>query len=93
MFDDKSRYKKLPPYEVNDRRGRKVTVVPVPPAPEQSPLGRHLMKQGQRLDHLAKQYLDDPAGYWRICEINGVMLPEELSGEREIIIPVRTRTK
>jgi hypothetical protein len=90
MFDDKSRYKNLQAYEVKDRRGRNVTFVGIPPAPDQAPMGRHLMKQGQRLDHLAKQYLDDPAGYWRICEINGVMLPEELSENREIIIPLKT---
>jgi hypothetical protein len=87
MFDDKSRYAKLKTYEVTDRRGRKVVVVSVPPPPFQLPLGRHLLKQGQRLDHLAKHYLDDPAAYWRICEMNGVMLPESLSEEREIIIP------
>jgi len=93
MFDDKSRYTKLKTYEAKDHRGRKVMVVPVPPAPAESPLGRHLLKQGQRLDHLAKQYLDDPTGYWRICEINEMMLPEGLSENREIIIPVKNRTK
>jgi hypothetical protein len=93
MFDDKSRYKKLPPYEVTDRRGRKVMVVPVPPSPDLDPMGRHLLQQGQRLDHLANYYLNDPAGYWQICEMNGVMLPEELSEKTEIIIPVRKSTK
>jgi hypothetical protein len=93
MFDDKSRYAKLKTYEVKDHRGRKVIVVPAPPAPEQAPLGRHLLKQGQRLDHLAKQYLDDPAGYWCICEMNGIMLPEALSEKREIVIPQKTHTK
>ena len=91
MFDDKSRYKKLKPYEVIDHRNRKVMVVPVPPVPEQQPVGRHLLQQGQRMDHLAKRYLDDPAGYWRICEMNDVMLPESLTEAREIIIPQKTR--
>ena len=91
MFEDKSRYSKLKPYGVKDRRGRDVTVVPVPPEPEQTPLGRHLLKQGQRLDHLAKHYLDDPAGYWRIAEMNGAMLPENLSEKDEIIIPQKSR--
>jgi len=91
MFDDKSRYSKLKPYKVKDHRSRDVNVVPVPPAPNEFPLGRHLKQQGQRTDHLSKQYLDDPAGYWRICEINGVMLPEELSEKREVIIPVKNR--
>ncbi|MCX6243088.1 MAG: hypothetical protein NTU98_00135 [Bacteroidetes bacterium] len=93
MFDNKSRYTKLTPYEVSDHRGRKVKVVPVPPAPDQEPLGRHLLQQGQRTDHLSKHYLDDPAGYWRICEINDAMLPEQLTEKQEIVIPAKNSLK
>jgi len=91
MFDKKSRYYNLKPYQVTDNRGRKVVVFPVPDVPRQSLLGRHLVKQGQRIDHLAYKYLDEPAGFWRICEVNNVMLPEQLSEASEIIIPVKTR--
>lgn len=87
MFDDKSRYSKLTTYIVKDRRGRDVSVVPVPPAPVQSLLGIHFHKQGEHLDHLAARYLSDPAGYWRIAEQNDVMLPEALSEASEIEIP------
>ena len=59
----------------------------VPDAPDQSLLGIHLRKQGQRTDHLAYRYLDDPAGFWRICEMNDAMLPETLTEAREIEIP------
>jgi hypothetical protein len=93
MFDDKSRYKNLQPYEVTDSRGRRITVVPVPPSPNQDPLGRHLVQQGQRLDHLAQKYLEDAAGYWRICEINEVLLPDDLAEAREIIIPMKNLKK
>lgn len=91
MFEPESRYADFKPYEVTDRRGRTVKVVPVPAAPAQTLLGVHYLRQGQRLDHLAAKYLDDPAGFWRICELNGVMLPEVLSEEREIKIPVKER--
>jgi len=87
MFDKKSRCEKLETYKVADRRGRTVVVVPVPPAPDQTALGLHIMKQGQRLDHLALKYIDNPAGYWRICEMNDVMLPEALTEAQEIAIP------
>jgi hypothetical protein len=87
MFDPKSRYAKLQAYQVVDRRGRTVPVVPVPDAPAQSLLGIHLRKEGQRTDHLAYRYLDDPAGFWRICEMNDAMLPEALTEAREIEIP------
>ena len=91
MFDEKSRYAKLESYEVMDRRGRTVKVVPVPPAPREEFLGVHLLRQGQRLDHLAAKYLGDPAGFWRICELNDVMHAEVLTEAREVEIPVKTR--
>jgi len=91
MFDPKSRYAKLVGYQVTDRRGRTVTVLPAPERPEQELRGYHLLRQGQRLDHLASTYLDDAAGYWRICELAGVMLPEVLSEAQEIPIPKRSR--
>jgi hypothetical protein len=79
LFDEKSRYAKLTTYIVVDRRGRQVEVLPVPQKPEQSLLGIHVLKQGERLDHLATKYLSDAAGYWRIAERNDVMFPEALS--------------
>jgi hypothetical protein len=55
-----------------------VEVVSVPDRPDQPLLGLHVLRQGERLDHLAARYLDDPAGFWRIAEINGAMLPDAL---------------
>jgi hypothetical protein len=89
MFDPKSRYANLPTYTVTDHRGRQVAVLPVPPAPHDPLLGIHVLRQGERIDHLAARYLDDPAGYWRIDERNDVMLPEDLTEAYEIEIPVR----
>jgi hypothetical protein len=91
MFDDKSRYADLETYTVTDPRGRTVAVVPVPDAPEEVSIGLHILRQGQRIDHLAYKYLDDPAGYWRICELNDVMLPEALTEAQEISIPRKRR--
>jgi hypothetical protein len=91
MFDEKSRYYDLPTYTVPDRRGRSVAVLPVPDPLDQELLGYHVMKQGQRLDHLAFKYLDNPSGFWRICQFNNVMLREALSEADEIAIPARGR--
>ena len=87
MFDEKSRYRNQEQYQVEDRRGRQVAVVAPPPAPQQTLLGYHLLKQGQRPDHLAYKYLNNPAGFWQIAEANDVMLPEALSEQKEIAIP------
>ena len=91
MFDNKSRYANLETYTVTDCRGRTVAVVPVPDAPEEVSIGLHILRQGQRIDHLAYKYLDDQAGYWRICELNDVMLPEALTEAQEISIPGKRR--
>lgn len=91
MFDEKSRYKDSPYYFRTDHREHKVPVVPVPAIPVQRVQGYHIMKQGQRLDHLSAKYLNNPAGFWRICEVNDVMLPDALSEQTEITIPSKNR--
>lgn len=91
MFDPKSRYAKQVPYPVTDRRGRAVSVVPVPPAPGDPLLGIHVLKEGERPDHLAAKYLNDPAGFWRVAERNDAMLAEAVSEMREIEIPQKAR--
>jgi hypothetical protein len=87
MFTTKSRYKNVAQYEVTDHRGRTVKVVATPAAAQQTIKGYHLLKQGQRTDHLASLYLNDTAGFWRIAEANDNMLPEALSEQAEIAIP------
>lgn len=89
MFDPLSRYAGLLLYTARDSRGRDVAVVPVPPPPGEALLGIHVLRQGERLDHLAYKYLNNAAGFWRICERNGVMLAEDLTEAAEIEIPVK----
>lgn len=91
MFDPLSRYLDVQPYMLVDRRGRQVMAIPAPDRPDQALLGLHRRIQGQRLDHLAFHYLSDPAGYWRICELADVMLPEALSEARDIPIPAKAK--
>ena len=90
VFDSLSRYLNLVPYSRQDHRGRRVSVLPVPPPPDDTLLGIHLLRQGERLDHLAFRYLNNPAGFWRLCEMNDVMLAEALTEQREISIPAGT---
>jgi hypothetical protein len=87
MFNEKSRYYNKPGYEVKAENGKNVTVVAVPDASSTAILGFHLLKQGQRTDHLAAQYLNDAAAFWRICDANNVMLPEALTEKAEIAVP------
>lgn len=91
MFDPKSRYASLTPYPVTDRRGRSLMVVPTPDASDEVLLGYHRRIQGERLDHLANAYLGDGAGFWRICELAEVMLPDALAEAHEVPIPAKQR--
>jgi hypothetical protein len=88
-FDSNSRYKDAAQYEMQDRRGRTVQVVATPEAPVQTIMGYHLLRQGQRMDHLASRYLNDPAGFWKISAANDAMLPESLTERSPIAIPNR----
>jgi hypothetical protein len=87
-FDKKSRYlKNATTYEATDRRGRKVLALTAVDKPVQTLLGEHQLKQGQRLDHLANFYVEDPNGFWRIAELNDAMLPDQLAETSVIKIP------
>lgn len=39
----------------------------------------HRVVQDERPDLLAARYYGDPEAYWRLCDANGVMRPEELT--------------
>jgi hypothetical protein len=86
-YDERSRYAKVPTYQVVDHRGRVVSVVSVPPPPDQAIAGTHRLRQGQRLDHLAATYLANPMGFWCIAEANNALQAEWLTEQREIDIP------
>lgn len=50
------------------------------PDPERfEELRQHTVVQGDRPDNLAYQYLNDPEQYWRLCDANGVLDPNELT--------------
>ena len=38
----------------------------------------HVVTGGERLDHIAAQYLGDPEQFWRICDANDAMQPADL---------------
>lgn len=88
-YDARSRYATTPTYLVPDHRGRLVSVVAVPDRPRQAIAGVHLLQQGERPDHLAARYLDNPTAFWRIAEANDAMGAEWLTERREITIPAK----
>lgn len=48
------------------------------PQPENfATLSIYQVKEGDRLDNLAAQFLGDPLQFWRLCDANAVMQPIE----------------
>lgn len=50
----------------------------VPSPDDLASIQQHTVKQGERLDNLAAQFLGDPELFWRLCDANAAMRPEDL---------------
>jgi hypothetical protein len=42
-------------------------------------LQEYPVRQGDRLDNVAARFLGDPEQFWRLCDANGAMRPDELT--------------
>ena len=83
-FPSTSRYARLETAEHQQADGKTVVHVTrrfLPQGDELQVVQEHLVTQGERLDQIAAQYLGDPEQYWRICDSNNAMQPEELVSE------------
>ena len=50
------------------------------PAPDDlSLLQEHVVSDGDRIDNIAARHLGDPQQFWRICDANLAMHPDELT--------------
>lgn len=81
-FPANSRYHTTPTAVLVTAGARVVTYLRrrfVPPPERFAPLREHLVVQGDRLDRLAAQHLGDPELYYRICDANGALRPDELT--------------
>jgi len=44
-------------------------------------LQEHVVVESDRLDNITARYLGDPEQFWRVCDANRAMRPEELTEE------------
>jgi hypothetical protein len=86
MFDPTSRYHNLEKVTliVRDSDGlpREIRYVKrrfIPSATGSTTLVEHTVTQGERLDNITARYLGDPTQFWRVCDANNVMEPNELT--------------
>ena len=81
-FPPTSRYALTPTTSLVRADGTMVTYLKrrFVPAPENLALLQwHQVVQGERLDNIAAKYLGDPEQFWRLCDANRALRPEELA--------------
>ncbi len=82
LFPPTSRYYTVATARMTMPDGRTVSYLRrrfVPPPERFALLQEHMVQEGDRLDGIAAKYLGDPEQFWRICDANGVVRPDELT--------------
>lgn len=89
MFFKGSRYADVGENQITDNQGREIRYKKTRFIPQTRAQTAHVVNQGERLDHIAHIYFRDPERFWRICDANNVLWPEDLVAEagRMIRIP------
>jgi nucleoid-associated protein YgaU len=89
MFFKGSRYANVATHEITDASGRVIPYKKVRFIAEAKAQMGHLVRQEERLDHIAHRYYRDPERFWRICDANRAMWPDDLTvrAGRTILIP------
>lgn len=93
MFDHTSRYFTLETGTLTSRDGRKIAYKRrrfLPQAKDMAVLVEVTVTEGDRLDTITARTLGDPEQFWRVCDANDAMNPDDLTNEtgRAIRIPV-----
>ena len=81
-FPITSRYNGIGTTTIDAPDGRTIVYLQrrfVPPPENFQLLQEHTVTQGDRLDNIAAKYLGDPEQFWRLCDANGAIRPEELT--------------
>jgi hypothetical protein len=92
-FPANSRYHTTPIARIDAPDGRTLVYLRrrfVPPPEAFATLREHVVTQGERLDAITALYLADPELFWRLCDANAALRPDELTETvgRRIRIPL-----
>jgi hypothetical protein len=81
MFEPDSRYAGLPLAQWTSPTGQQITYATrrfLPRGETMTTLAELRVAEGDRLDLIATRTIGDPLQYWRICDANDAMHPDEL---------------
>jgi hypothetical protein len=82
QFPPNSRYHGAAVAQTTTTDGRTIAYLQrriVPQPSEFTVIQEHSVVQGDRLDNVTAKYLGDPEQFWRICDANGAIRPDELT--------------
>lgn len=90
MFTSTSRYARVPEAIYADRFGQLHPYKLLRPFPPDAPTRQqHVLTDGERLDLVAYRFYGDPEQFWRICDGNRNLRPEDLEvAGRRLRIPL-----
>lgn len=95
MFETNSRYYKIKEANITfkDSDGREHNIVYkrrrfIPPSEDTGTLIEHTVTQGERLDNITARYMGDPTQFWRVCDANLILEPDELTDETGCLIKI-----
>lgn len=86
MFFKGSRYAKVPDATITDRTGRVIRYKTTRFIAESTaPAVGHRVTNDERLDHIAWQHYRDAERFWRICDANRALWPDDLLEEAAVL--------
>ncbi len=90
MFAKTSRYADVAEAVFTDARGREIVYKKLRSIPSPPTLQVHVVARGERLDRIAFRYFRDPEQFWRLCDANAALRPDELTAElgRRLRVPL-----
>jgi len=81
-FPESSRYHGTETKSMNSESGNTIVYLSrrfLPQPDKFTVIQEHTVNEGERLDNIANQYLGDPGQFWKICDSNGAIRPDELT--------------
>jgi hypothetical protein len=78
MFFKGSRYEKVATNRITDSTGRAIVYKKIRFIPPTAGVVGYTVTQGDRLDVIANRSFRDPLRFWRICDANQAMWPDDL---------------
>ena len=73
-----SRYATIPVERLDDANGRTVRYLRMRVIPDTPAFAGHVVDASERLDHIAFRHFRDTERFWRICDANVALRPDDL---------------